>query len=129
MDLRVRVKDFKSDGPLYPLVLLKSNEDEYCEEVCGKLVPALMPTLHTKLKSQEMKKSEKVHLDVFPTPFDDGKPKVNMHDVTREGDSTPYVYHPMPPWPHGGILLEKHFGGGLKLEGRKYSSLAYLKPP
>jgi hypothetical protein len=44
-DLRVRVKDFKSDSPLYPLVFLKSNEDEYCQEVCGKLVPALMSTL------------------------------------------------------------------------------------
>ena len=128
-DLRVRVEDFKSDDLIHPPVLIKNNEHEHCEEVCGKLVPAPMPIVHTDVKSEEVKKNEKVHLNVFPTPFDDGKPKVKMRDVTMDEDSTLYVYHPKSPWPHGRILLEKHFGGGLKLEGRRYSSLACLKPP
>jgi hypothetical protein len=93
----VIVEVFKVDDPVHPLILIKSSEDEYCEEVCWKSVSTLMPTLHTNVKSGEIKKNPKVHLKEFLLPFDDGKPKVKMCDVMKDGDFTQFVANPKPP--------------------------------
>ena len=120
--------DFLAEGP--PLRKFDPLEVVLTEEVCRKQVSTPMPTLHTDVKGQEVKKSEELHLKDFPPPFDDGKPNGMKSDVKKnDGVTTPYVGHSLQPWPIEGGSSKKHFGGGLNIKGKKTSFLSCLKPP
>ena len=111
-------------------LILRVDEEEETFQVCGKEVSTLMPSLHTVVKSEEVKQIDKVHLNEFPPPFDDSNHRVKKKDVKNgDGVATPNVDHPKQPWPSGGNSFEQYFRGGFNSEGKKTSSLSCLKPP